>query len=473
MFGFGKKKTDSAASTQTIEKKETPAKKTPPPAEPRVAAADGLKIKVKERQACLAVLSVQVSEGRVNEAVEDAYRHIQNRAKIPGFRPGKAPLDIVKKNFAGTAREEALDKTLRRAVVEAIENEKLDAVATPTVDKIEYGENKPLRFELKVETAPEVVLKNYKGLALDKRVKAFSDADVDKELEKLREMNAKLAPAVAGTVIDEKHFVIVDYNATMDGKPWEGGDAKGQMIDMSAPQTIAGFTDGLKGGKTGETREFDVTFPADYPKKELAGKPLRFNVTIQDIKEKQLPALDDDFAKDVNFESLSALKETLRKKLEADFERGVRQALERQVSDQLVDLHPLDLPPSQVTERTEYLNQRLKQYLLRQGASEEDWKSNAEKMTGKNKLEAERQLRLSYLLNAIGRQEKIEITDADIDAFINTLVEREPAPQRAEAQKYLEQRREDLRAQLWEEKLYTRLIEWAAVKEVPADNQAA
>jgi trigger factor len=288
---------------------------------------------------------------------------------MPGFRPGKAPPELVRKNFEGTAREEAVERVLRKTVPRALEEEKLSPVAAPVVEKLEHEPGRPLRFELKVECAPDFEPKNYKGLALEKKTKVFSEADVDARLKELREANAKLAASEAAEAGDA-HFLVVDYAGTVEGKPLEGAEAKGQLIDMAAPQRLAGFSEGLKGAKAGETRDVSVSLPEDYPNKDLAGKPAVFHVTVQEIKEKRLPALDDEFAKDLNFENLQALRDAVRKSMEAEFERDQRRALEKQTADALLEANAFDVPPSQVEEHARYLTSQLERFLRERGAGD-------------------------------------------------------------------------------------------------------
>lgn len=468
MFGIGKKKKEepaAKAATATAEAPVAESKKESPKETPE--SIDGLKVKVVEKKSCEVTFSVQVSTDRMDESIEDAYGAIQGKVKMPGFRPGKVPLALVKKNFEHAAREEALDKTLRAAVFQVLQEQKVTAVATPMVDKIEFEANKPLKFEMKVECAPDFKVKGHKGLDLKKQVKTFSDPDIDKKIDELREGNAKLVPSEDKEVGD-KHYVVVDYDGVVDGKPLDGGTAKGQLLDMAAPQTIAGFTDGIKGAKTGETRSVTVTFPADYPKKDLAGKAAVFQITVTDIKEKRLPDANDEFAKDLGLENLADLRDRIKKNLEMEFQKTSRQDLENQISDQLVAKNEFDLPPSLVKEQTEYLNQRLKSYLSQHGASEEDWKANEGKMAEKNKPEAERHLRLSYVLSAIARDEKLDVTEAEVDDVVKKSIESVEPARRGGMQKYMEARRESVHSQLIEEKVYNWIIDKAQVKEVPA-----
>jgi trigger factor len=458
MFGW-KKKTKDTQEEKTVQ----------PPAEVQTATVprdvSDFDVKITDRQSCLVTMQVQVPAEEVREANEESFRRIQQQAKLPGFRPGKAPLELVKKNYAEAAVEKTLDILLRQSVQKALEKEKLDPVASPSVGKIEYDPAQPLRFELKVECAPQVELKNYKGLALTKKVKPVADSEVDKRLEEIRESHAKLV-ASPDEVVADKHFVVVDYIGLLDGNPIEGGKAENQLIEMAASQTIAGFTEGLRGAKAGETREIPVKFPDDHPSKGLAGKSVIFKVTVSAVKEKQIPNLDDEFAKDLGSQSVVELKDLIRKNMEAERSRAARQDLENQATERLLELHDFPVPPSFVEERTRHLNERLKQYLLKQGASEQDWKNNEEKMADKNRAEAEKQVRLSYVLSAILEAEKIEVPDEELDRWKEKSLESLDASRRAEMQKWMQPRGEQLRAQLREEKLYTFLIDNAQVAEM-------
>jgi trigger factor len=219
----------------------------------------------------------------------------------------------------------------------------------------------------------------------------------------------------------------------------------------------------------GETREISVSFPADHFNKDLAGKAAQFKATVTAVKEKQLPAKDDEFAKDIGCENLEDLKGRIRRNLETEFARNVRRETEKQISDALLEANVFDVPPSLVTERAKDLTKHLKEYLVRQGASEEEWKANEEKMTERNKAEAERQVRLSYLLTWVRDAEKIEASDPEVDEAIEKAAEASEAARRDQMRKWMKSRRDSIRAQLVEEKIFTFLIENAKVTEVPAE----
>lgn len=461
MFGWGKKK--KAADVKEPEaQKEAPKKEG---GRSKEIVRENYSFRVGGKEGCHLTLALQVPFEKVEKEVGESFRRIQNKAKIPGFRPGKAPIDLVKKTFEGTAREDALDRILRRTVSDVMESEKISPVATPVIDKIDYALNQPLKFELKVECAPTIELKDYAGMSLEKPEVSINEEFAAKKIDEIREANARLVETNDAKV-EKGHFVVVDYEGFLDGQPLADSKAEGQLIDTSAPQAIAGFTEGLLGGQAGETRDVTVTFPADHPKKELAGKSVVFKVNIAAIKTKQLPALDDEFAKDMGCENLQDLRDRVRQNLQREGERSQRQALEKQIAEQLLQKNVFDVPPSLVDERTEYLNNHLKQYLLRGGASEEDWKKNEPSMTAKNRVEAEKQVRLSYVIAKIWENEKFELSDSDIDGFVKKTVEGVSPDRRPEMKKWMEAHRDELRAQLKEERIYSHIINNAKLKTV-------
>lgn len=427
----------------------------------------GLKVKIKERKGCSVVMAIEIPADQVAEATEEAFRRVQGKAKFPGFRPGKAPMDLVKKNFEGVAWEDAVDHLLKETIYDALTREKVIGVGAPVVDKLEGHPGKPLRYELKIECAPDVTLKDHKGLPLVRHARPVTDADVEKRLQELQENHAKLILS-KDTVLEKKHFAVVDYESFLDGQPVKNGKASNQLIELSATQNVAGFTEGLLGAKDGDVREIPVTFPAEHPQKDLAGKTVTFKTTVTAIKEKVLPPLDDEFAKDEGAKDLAEMKDRFRKELEEGARRAEREDLEKQVVEGLLERNAFEVPATQVEERAKQLTEHLKKYLLEQGAAVTDWAANEEKMREKNRPEAERQVRLSYILGKILETENISVPDADVDAHIQKILDGARPDQRADVQKWMESRRENIRGQMREERLFDELIRHAKVTEAPA-----
>jgi trigger factor len=467
MFGFGKKKKESeAGAAEEPAQSQSPASSTSSTAVMDAPAAlEGVKVKIKKREDCVVTASVTVGKKEVEEAVEKAFRTVQARAKMPGFRAGKVPMDIVKKNFDGHAREEALDKLLRASVFQALQEEKLQAVATPSITEMDYKPGTALKYEFTVECEPDIELKKYKGFALKKKIKTFTDADVDKSVDSLREGNARLVESKDAEV-SMKHCVVVDSVALDGDKPLEDTRAQDQIVDMASPQSLPGLSEKLVGAKAGEKRVFPIDFPADHPNPQFAGKPVTFEVTVKTIKEKQLPAADDEFAKDLGVESLAALKVKIKESLDKEFQKGSRADLEKQVTEELLKEHIFAVPPSLLKERIGQLNEHLKNYLMQRGASDADWAANEAKMGDKNKGEAERQLRLGYILSAVAKEEKIDVTKEDLNAHVQKILDGVEPAQRARAKELLEKQKSSLYSQLLEEKIYNDIIKNARVEEV-------
>jgi trigger factor len=464
MFGFKKKQkpTDSQTVGAVEEKKNTSAVVA---AEPEVESdVTDLKVKVTERAGCSVVMSVAVPVDRVAQATEASFRRVQAKAKFPGFRPGKAPMELVKKNFEGTAWEDAVDHVLRETIYEALTSEKIIGVGAPSVDKLKAEPGKPLRYELKIECAPDVKVNNYKNIPVTKKVQPVTDADVDKRLKELQDTHAKLILS-KDTVVEKKHFVVVDYESFLDGTPVQNGAAMNQLIEMGATQNVEGFTEGLLGVKDGEVKEIPVRFPEEHPQKTLAGKTVTFKVTVTALKEKEVPVLDDELAKDAGAKDLAEIKERFRTELAEGRRRGEREDMEKQIIEAVLQRHVFAVPPSQVDERAKQLTEHLKKFLMERGAAVADWQANEEKMREKNVPEAERQVRLSYILGQVIQNEKIDVPEPDVDAHIRKIIEGARPEQRTNVETWMKSRRDSIRSQMREERLFDFLISNATVTE--------
>ncbi len=471
MFGWMKKQkienTETAGSEKVDQSQGTVATAVASPKkEARVQEKSvdekGLKVKVKERKSCSVSMAIEVPLADVTAYVDKAYRRVQTKAKFPGFRPGKAPLELVKQNFADVAWDEAVDEMLRESIFEALEKEKIAGVSAPVVEKMDGQPGKPFRFEVKVECFPDFDVKDYKGLPLSKKTDGVDETEISKRLEDIRESQSKLVLSSAGTV-EKHHFVVVDYDSYLGSQVVKNGQGKNQLIEMAAAQNVEGFTEGLLGAKDGETREIPVKFPAEHPQKDLAGKTVTFKTTVTAIKEKVLPAMDDELAKDVGAADLAELKDRIRKDLEKQRAHQQREDLEKQVIEGLLTRNTFEVPPSQVEKRAKELTEHLKRFLMDRGAGMADWESNEPKMVEKNRPEAERQVRTSYILGKILDIEKLGVSDEEVDAKVKSIVESSPVAQRAEVESWTQSRRENIRGQMREEKLFDFLIQNANV----------
>ncbi len=420
------------------------------------------KVKVLKEEDCLVTFSVELPKDVVAQELESVYQRIQARASVPGFRTGKAPMDLVRKNFADKARQTLLEDLVSRASTQLIRERKLEIIDTPRVEKLDYDLGKPLLFHLRIEKDPVVKAKDYKGIKAHRPSTIVQEEDVTKMLEEIRERNASLIASTTQKV-EKTHFAVIDFEGKIEGKPFPGGSAKNYLLDMNQPQTIAGFSDGVLGAEVGKERMVPVRFPADYARKEWAGKEAVFQVTVKEIKEKKLPNLDDDFAKDVGLASLAELKEKVRANLQKDADAKADKEVEEQLYQALIDNHKFSIPPTLVSERVEALTRRALSNLHRQGLVAQGDKQAETTIREKSRPQAEKDVRLSYLLKAIAAQENLLAAQADIDELKKKALE-ETKDKPENVDKYFQERDLAIRASLTESKVLEFLKKTAKIK---------
>ena len=407
--------------------------------------------KVKE-EGCVVTLSLELPAEEVEQETQNALVRAQSRARIPGFRQGKAPLDVVKQHFSGHAREEALDALIRKHVPAAIEAEKLRVVETPTVSDVKWKPGEPLTLEVQVEVAPAPTAKDYLKIPVIRKSAAVGDDAVAKRLEELREAHARLEAAPEDAVGD-KHFAVVDYSAARDGKPIPNAKGSGELVDMSAEQSVQGLVEGLTGMKRGETKTIRC---------KVGGQDADFTVTLKEIKVKVLPAVDAEFAKDVGFETVDELKAKLKEVLEREAKQESEHDSIRQIEEALVKNNKFPLPPSMVERQLEGMLQRLTRQFAGQKLPEKTLADLKEKMQPR----AEDEVRLAFVLDAIAQKEKVEVADAELQAELDaSLKDAESEERKAEMRETFERRKDQVRHMLRERKTMALLREKAVYKD--------
>jgi len=433
--------------------------------------SNDIKVKVSSEKECLQTLSVEISNSVVLAKIEKAFDVVRGKVKLPGFRPGKAPIEVVKEKFRDAAYEEAQDLLMREGVAEALKTKKLHPVQTPTVTSAKFDPAKSFQFEFEVEVAPNFKLANYKGLKINKPMAVVTDNEVISALENIANMNARLVESKADALAP-KHYAVINYEGFIDGKSIEGAKADNFLMDMAAPQAIAGLAEGLVGSKAGENRDVTVTFPADSPAKELAGKKAVFKVNLVAIKEKVTPKIDDEFAKDLGVGSVDEIKSKLRESMEREKEQQSRAEVEKQVVDRLLEGNPFPVPASMVQRHTEYLLNRQRDRMGQKGLSKDDADKMVERLKADAQKEAEREVRLAYIMNELADVEKITVTDAEVEARVSTILGQSQPQERIQIEKALKGGyRERITTEVREAKLFTWLIDNAKVKEVAEEKK--
>lgn len=426
-------------------------------------ALEKIKLKKTDEKPCQLTFAVNVPQDLVSAKEEQVARDFQKVAQLPGFRAGKAPLDLVRRNFSDRVKNQALEELLKDVVMHVLQEKQLAPVSTPMVDQLKFEGN--LSFNLIVEKSPEFSVKGYAKIPVTRKLKPVTDADVQKELDELRERNAQLAQSQAERA-EKEHYAAIDYAGSADGRELPELKAENQLIHLAAPQTIQGFAEGIPGMARGESKEVPVDFPKEYGNKALAGKKVVFKITLKDIKEKRVPALDDEFAKDLGLASLDELKTKIRESLTSWSERSARHEVEKQIYDHLAEENPIPLPESLVAQQLESLvEQTVANEMRDNGDSVDNLEERKKALRGKLRSNAERHVRLSYLISRIAQEEKLRATDEE---YRQELEKAEKSnPQRVEeVRKYFEHNHERIMSQITEEKVLKYLTDHAKIKEV-------
>jgi len=385
---------------------------------------------VEKQEKSTVELVIEVSGQEFEAAVEKVYKKKRGSISVPGFRKGKAPRKIIEGMYgAGVFYEDAINDIYPVAYGQAVEQEKLDAVAWPKIEIVEAGKD-GLTFKAKVTVRPEVTLGEYKGLTAERPAVEITDEDVEGELKPFISRATRMV-----TVEREARSgdtVVIDFEGFKDGEPFEGGKADGHSLELGSGSFVPGFEEQLVGCKAGDEKELDITFPEEYHE-GLAGAAVVFKVKVHEVKEKQLPDLDDEFAKDVSeFETLKELREDLGEKLAQRREQQAQRTFEESLLDQVTKNMTVEIPDAMVEMRAQRMVDDYKQQIVSQGISMEQYLA----MTGmtENMLKAQamegslRQVKTDLALAAIAKAENIEVTPDDVMAECTRLGEQYGMP---------------------------------------------
>ena len=330
-----------------------------------------MKVTVENGENQQVTLTVEVEAAEVSKAVEKAVKRLSNRVNIPGFRKGKAPRKIIERNVGMDAiMQEAFDIVGPKAFADALEEQKIEPVSRPQIDIETLEDGKDLVFKATVTPRPEVKLGEYKGLKVEKNVEAVTDEDVEKQLKTFQDRQGKMVDAPEGSAVKDGDFTTLDFEGFVDGEAFEGGKGQDYPLQIGSGSFIPGFEDQLIGAKIGEEKEVNVTFPEEYHAKELAGKAATFKCTIRSIKQKELPAMDDELAKKVSkFETLEELKADVRKNLEENAARKAENDQKSAAIEMATNNITVDIPAVMIDNRVEGMIREMAMRLEQQGMS--------------------------------------------------------------------------------------------------------
>jgi trigger factor len=363
---------------------------------------------------CRRELELEIPAEDVSKATERVAKEISRVARVPGFRPGKAPLSLIKRRFADDIKGEVLQSLVPERVEKAVVEEKLSPVSQPQVEKLEFNEGQPLKFRAVFEVLPEFELGKYKGLEIEMPAMDVTEEDVNKTLEETRERAAAFAP-VEGRAVENGDFAQLKLVGTPEG----GGEpiqADSVLCHVGAEETMEPFNENLRGANIGDHKEFDVGYPADYPDQKLSGKKFHYAADVTGIKTKKLPELNDEFAKDVSdATTLDELKKKLRENLEHQRDHRQKDLQREKVIFELVKLHDFPVPESLVEHQKDVRLERVVRSLAQQGVDPRavnlDWVTLRQRQEERAKEDVKAEL----IIDRIASTEQIDVTDEEME----------------------------------------------------------
>ena len=375
------------------------------------------------------VLTVEVDAETVSTSLDSAFKKVVKQINVPGFRKGKMPRPLFEKRFGvESLYQDAIDLMLPEAYTTAIEETGIEPVDRPEIDVEQMEKGKTFIFTAKVTLKPEVKLGNYKGLEVETFETSVTDEDVDNEIKSLQEKQAELVVKEDGKA-ENGDTVVMDFEGFVNDEAFEGGKAENYSLELGSGQFIPGFEEQLVGLATGESKDVEVSFPEEYHAAELAGKPAVFKVTIHEIKGKALPELDDEFAKDVDdeVETLDALKEKIKSRLEHDKKHEEEHYLQNTVVEKATANAEVEIPSVMIDNEVDRMLQEFEQRLQMQGMNLELYfqfsGQNEEALRGQMKEEAEQRVRGNLTLEAIVKAENIEVSDEEVNVELQKMAD--------------------------------------------------
>jgi trigger factor len=414
-------------------------------------------------------LKVEVPAGIALKEFDQVAKTYKQQARLPGFRPGKAPVELIKRHFKKSIRSDVLQKLIPNSYDQAIREKGVHPIGEPSLDNLTFEEGDPLVYEANFEIHPEIELSGYKGLKIKAESKPVTAEDVEEELEKMRQEHSRLV-SVENRSIEKGDYVVIELEGEyLDGEegapPHQPFNEKNVVVNVGDEQTHEAFTQALLGSKVGEEKKFEVEYDSDYPEKKLAGHKLLFTVQIEELKEQELPELNDEFAKDLgDYKTMKELREEIEKRLNVEQENNRQKDFENKLLEALVEKTSFEVPEVLVKERSDAMLTDLAYGMVSQGVDPSKANVDWAKIRADFQPQAEQQVRGSMILSEIGRREDIQISTEELEQELERMAESMNQP-KEKVQQYFQQenRMEGVKSQLLRGKVLKLLLESAKV----------
>lgn len=413
-------------------------------------------------------LTIQIPAQDVSREEQALLRELRARTTVPGFRKGKAPPEVIRRRYGDRIRSDVLERLVGTTLQDAVRQENLVPVSDPDIELQDYSPDTGIHYTVVMEVRPQVKPRGYTGLHLKKEKVAVADTEVEARIEALRAQHTTFEPGPEGHTLSRGDMAVLDYQGTVGGEPFEGGQARDRTIVLGSGAVLPGFEDGLLGAAAGEEREIDVAFPPDYPVAALAGRTARFEVSIKDVKIARLPEVDEDFAKEVaGVATAEELRERVREVIASDKRRRAEEAFRSRVIDALLEANPFEVPETLVRNQQAFSLDRMRRDLSSRGMDPTALGIGRAEVQEAHRRAAEYTVRWAFLLRAIAEAEGLDVTDEEVEERIRAIAEADGRPYAA-VRKFFEEgdRLETLRSHLLDGKVVAHVVAASTVDEV-------
>lgn len=412
-------------------------------------------------------LSVVIGADEIDGKVTDRLTEVGKQVRLPGFRPGKVPMNLLKKRFGESVRGEVLESTIQESTQKAMEEKSFKPAVQPKIDLVTFEEGQDLEFSIEVELLPEIELTDLSTFKVEKLTAEAGDKQVDETTAKMAENNKKSVPLEDDRPADTGDVVIINFDGSVDGEPFEGGKAEDFQLELGSGRFIPGFEDQVVGMKVGDEKGLNVTFPEDYHSSELAGKDAVFATKLNRIEVLETPPIDDEFAKSMGFDDLAGLKEAVKGQIEQDYGYLSRMKIKRELLDHLADGHDFEVPSAMLDGEFDTIWKQVEQAKEANQLDPDDEGKSDEELRADYRNIAERRVRLGLLLSEVGQQNNLTVPPEELSQAISKEASRFPGQEQAVVNYYQNnpQAIEQVRAPLFEDKVIDFLLELAQVEE--------
>jgi len=427
-----------------------------------------MKIDVDELSPVQRKVRVELPAETVASEFAHAYKNLGQRVRVKGFRTGKIPRSVLQGIYGDELKGEVKSHLVEESLGEVIKERGLQIVSRPEVETNDLNEGGPFSFSAVFEIKPEIEVKDYLGVEVEKIKLAVSDDQVQDALKRIQEGHARLELVEGRDIVQTADFVTLDFEGSIAGKPFSGGKGENYTLEVGSGHALPQFEAAVVGLKIGDRQSVQVNYPDSYPNKEIAGKPVDFSIIVREIKQKVLPILDDEFAKDHGeHASLDELKSAIRKRLEDELKHYQDEELKEKLVSRLIETHSFSVPPSMIERQTRYLMERYQNQAAAQPGAEADGAPPMEEARKTLEGRATRQVQATLLVEKISKLEKVEISEKDLQERLDSLARAAGERAKGVREYYAKpEARDDLRAQMVFDRTVGYLLERAQIKEV-------